>query len=424
MTTIPPKTYDFSNRALYNDAYIELFENNSRFIHLFGSAGSGKSNFAFQREIVESYDWRRRNRKTLVIRQVFNTLKDSCYADLKAVIYDWGLEDDFEMLKSPLFMRNKLTNVEFIFRGLEEVERLKSIKGVDRAIIEEATEMISPKPLRQISLRIRGFSNPGGQITLMYNPIDEFHWLNTEVHQAGLPNHFIKKTTYKDNRFLDAEYIAELEGLASQDSNYHKVYVLGEWGTVVEGLIYPEHFTEPFPQKEIDGKLVDDIDYYGLDFGFSDPHALVALKIVDAKPKKKLYCKEILYESGLEATELIKRFNELGVSKKIKMTADSARPEMIKSLKDIGKFNIVGCEKGAGSVLTGINRIRDYQIIIAPGSKNLFKEIRNYQKREINGQWLEEPALHQVDHLLDAIRYGEQAAGKKPITTRPFGLFN
>ena len=80
--------YDFSSRELYNDAYTHLFGRDARFLHLFGSAGSGKSNFAFQLEIVESYEPRRRNRKTMVVRQTFNTLKDSCYADLKAVIYD------------------------------------------------------------------------------------------------------------------------------------------------------------------------------------------------------------------------------------------------------------------------------------------------------------------------------------------------
>lgn len=404
MTQANPITFDFSSSELYNDAYISLFDIKSRFIHLFGSAGSGKSNFGFQREIVESFDWSRRNRKTLVIRQVFNTLKDSCYADLKSVIYEWGLDDCFEILKTPLFIRNKLTNVEFLFRGLEDVERIKSIKGVDRVIIEEATELQNAKVLRQISLRVRGFSNPGGQITLMYNPIDENHWLNTEIHQGNIPNHYIKKTTYKDNRFLDDEYIEELEGLAEQDSNYYKIYVLGEWGSVVEGLIYPKYEIEnEFPQ--INGE--DDIDFYGLDFGFSDPHALVALNVQDALPKKKLIAKEILYKSGLDATDLIAEFESLKVRKDVKMIADSARPEMILALKKKG-YNVVACDKFDGSVLSGINRIRNYRICVVAGSKNVFKEIRNYMKKESNGIWFEDPAPKQPNHTLDAIRYGEQ----------------
>jgi hypothetical protein len=59
--------------------------------------------------------------------------------------------------------------------------------------------------------------------------------------------------------------------------------------------------------------------------------------------------------------------------------------------------------------LTGINKVRKYSLQIAAGSKNGIKEIQNYQKREIKGIWLEEPATNQVDHFLDAVRYGEQA---------------
>ncbi|HRH45722.1 MAG TPA: PBSX family phage terminase large subunit [Pyrinomonadaceae bacterium] len=404
MTATNPLTFDFSNPDLYNSTYIPLFENKARFLHLYGSAGSGKSAFGFQKEIIKSFEWYRRKRKTLVVRQTATTLKDSCYEDLKHIIYEWGLDDCFTILKNPMLIKNKLTEVEFIFRGLDDVEKIKSVKNVDRIIIEEATELSSMKPLRQLSLRLRGLSNP--QITLMYNPVDENHWLNTEVHQGNLPNHFIKKTTYKDNRFLDDEYIEELEGLASQDSNYYNVYVLGNWGTVVEGLIYSKYEIEnEFPQIGDE----DDIDYYGLDFGFSDPHALVALKVQDALPKKKLIVKEVLYKSSLDATGLIAEFDALGVKKNIKMIADSARPEMIQALKNAG-YNCVGCEKFAGSVLSGINRVRNYRICIVAGSKNVFKEIRNYQKKEIYGVWLEDPAPNQVDHLMDAIRYGEQGA--------------
>jgi phage terminase large subunit len=389
--------YDFSDARLYNAAYIHLFDIKHRFLHMYGSAGSGKSNFGFQREIVESYEPARRNRKTMVVRQTYNTLKDSCYADLKSVIYDWDLADEFDILKSPLSLTNKKTNVEFIFRGLDDVEKIKSVKGVDRIIIEEATELTSPKDLDQLSLRLRGFNEV--QIVLMYNPIDEFHWLNTEIHQNLPADHYILKTTYKDNRFLDAAYIQYLEGLAATNENFYQVYVLGNWGKVVEGLIYDSF------------KIVPDfgeIHAYGLDFGFSDPTALVALNVEDALPKKKLTAKEILYESGLDAPALVARFDKLGIRKDVKMIADCSRPEMIKSLRDAG-YKVLPSEKGAGSVLTGINKVRKYSLQIAAGSKNGIKEIQNYQKREIKGIWLEEPATNQVDHFLDAVRYGSQA---------------
>jgi phage terminase large subunit len=189
-------TCDFSNAELYNPAYIPLFANKARFLHLYGSAGSGKSVFASQKEIALSFSSERKNRKTLVVRAVHNTIKDSVYAELTGVIYDWELSDFFEILKSPLSITNKLTGVQFIFRGLDDVEKLKSVRGVDRILIEEATEIKAREDLDQLSLRLRGF--PEVQITMMYNPINVFHWLNTEFHQKQEGGHFTFKTTCED----------------------------------------------------------------------------------------------------------------------------------------------------------------------------------------------------------------------------------
>lgn len=402
--------FDFSNRELYNPAYIPLFRNKAEFLHLFGSAGSGKSRFEAQKEIVRSFRSERRGRKTLCIRKVFNTIKDSLYAELKTVLYEWKLEDCFEILKSPLQIRNTVTDVTFLFIGLDDVEKVKSISGVDRIWIEEATELETKSELDQLRLRLRGFDEV--QITLSYNPINEHHWLNTEIHQGHPDGHFIFKSTYRDNIKMlakDPHYAPSIEALATSNPNYYQVYGLGNWGRVLEGLIYESYETIPtFPQKSAN---CDDIQFYGLDFGYSDPTALVGLHVQDALPKKNLICKEILYESGLDAIGLIAKFDSLKIRKDVKITADNARPEMISALVKAG-YRVTACEKSAGSVLSGINRVRKYMIQIAAGSKNIIKEISNYQKRNIHGVWTEEPELHQVDHALDAIRYGEQTQDK------------
>lgn len=408
--TVNPKniTCDFSNPNFYNRKYIPLFDNKSRFLHLFGSAGSGKSVFAAQKEIVLSFAWHRRNRKTLVVRQFHSTIKDSIYAELVGVINDWNLDKYFRVLVSPLTIINKITNVVFVFKGMDDNQKLKSIKGVDRVLVEEATELNSEEDLKQLDMRVRGFED--GQITLAYNPIDEFNWLNTEIHQAAKLDHFIFHSTYKDNEKMlakDPDYERRVESY-DKDSNFYRVYVAGLWGKVVEGLIYSQYdLIDEFPKNE---KGEDDIHFYGLDFGFSDPCALVAQHVQDASPKKKLINKEILYEPDLDGVGLVAEFDKLGVRKDVKIIADCARPEMIKSLKDAG-YKVIACEKFAGSVLSGINRIRKYQIVIVRGSKNMIKEINNYVKGQINGVWVEEPAPRQVDHCLDASRYGEQATG-------------
>lgn len=399
-------TFDFSNPRLYNAKYVPLFKNTSEFLHLFGSAGSGKSRFAAQKEVVKSFRSDRRNRKTLCVRKVFNTIKNSMFAELKTVINEWGLADCFQMGTSPMQIVNIVTGVTFLFIGLDDVEKVKSISGVDRIWIEEATELDEKSDLDQLRLRLRGFDEV--QITLSYNPIDEHHWLNTDLHQMRPLGHCFFHSTYKDNEQMlakDPNYAAFIESTKDSNPNYYRVYGLGEWGKVVEGLVYREFsIIDEFPKDE-NGE--DDIQFYGLDFGHTDPTALIAQHVADASPKRRLVNKEVLYESNLDAIKLIDKFDELKVRKDRKIIADSARPEMIESLCNAG-YNVVPCEKGAGSVLSGINRIRKYTLEIVAGSRNLIREVQNYQKNKVQGHWVEEPAPRQVDHGLDAIRYGEQ----------------
>ena len=180
---------DGPHRARFNEKYIQLFERRDRFLHLYGSAGSGKSVFACQKEIVMSFaEYRRGGRKTLVVRKIARTISESIYSQLVSTIYDFGWDRYFKILKSPPLIINLETDVKFIFFGLDNAEKLKSVQGVDRALIEEATELQTRSELEQVSLRARGFSNI--QITLCYNPINIFHWLNTEFHQTRPAGHF------------------------------------------------------------------------------------------------------------------------------------------------------------------------------------------------------------------------------------------
>ncbi len=386
---------DFSNRDLFNYCYIPLLYNKMRFLHLFGSAGSGKSVFGGQKEIVLSFREERRNRKTLVVRKVYATLKNSVFSQLKSAIYEWNLQDCFAITSSPLSITNKLTGVQFIFVGLDDVEKIKSVQGVDRILIEEATELTSINELDQLSLRLRGYSEV--QITLMYNPINVHHWINTEIHQKAAVGHFIFKSTYKDNRFLDAGYKEFLDSLKESNPNYYKVYGLGEWGQNQEGLIYPDYATVVSMPR---------IQLYGLDFGFNDPCALIAVCVEDiaGQKKKNLYLQELLYKTKLTSGALVTELTDLEIRKNIAIIADNARPEMIKDLRDAG-FNVRKSVKGKGSIVAGINRVKNFNIKIVAGSKNLFKEVDNYSWANKNGIWLDEPEDAGVDHLLDGARY-------------------
>jgi phage terminase large subunit len=82
--------------------------------------------------------------------------------------------------------------------------------------------------------------------------------------------------------------------------------------------------------------------------------------------------------------------------------ADSARPEIIAEIKAAG-FRIIPCEKGAGSIKRGIDRVQEQQIIYA--GSNLKREFYSYQwKKRADGESTGEPQDGN-DHIMDALRY-------------------
>jgi phage terminase large subunit len=108
------------------------------------------------------------------------------------------------------------------------------------------------------------------------------------------------------------------------DESYYKIYALGEKGTGKTTIYTHWKHYEHLPEiKET---------YYGLDFGFNHPTALIEVNIID----NTCYVKEIIYKEGLTSTDLIKMMDELQISKKKEIACDTARPEIIEDLRRKG----------------------------------------------------------------------------------------
>ena len=93
-------------------------------------------------------------------------------------------------------------------------------------------------------------------------------------------NTLVINTTYKHNRFLDGEYIASLNLLASVSESHYTVYALGRWGQIIKGnpLVhtfksskhvydkiptknYPLHYTVDFNVDPYMSGLVMQLEY-------------------------------------------------------------------------------------------------------------------------------------------------------------------
>lgn len=205
---------------------IPILDDQSRYLVLYGGAGSGKSVTAAQKIIIRMLE--EQGHKFLVVRKVANTIRNSTFSLLRGTISEWGLTKLFKVNKSDMDIFCNNGN-QIIFAGLDDVEKLKSIHGVTGMWIEEASELIQ-EDFQQLDLRLRGHTNNYKQIIISFNPISITHWLKKVFFDQRKDNSTVIHTTYKDNAFIDEEYKKTLESLKEQDPYYYSVYALGEWG--------------------------------------------------------------------------------------------------------------------------------------------------------------------------------------------------
>jgi phage terminase large subunit len=381
-----------ATEIVINDAYLGLLEDDSRWLVLYGGAGSGKSVFAAQKVLIRIMT--ERGHKIVVTRKVARTLRNSVFALLIGLMQEWAVAEQFEVTQSEMRIRHLRTGNEILFVGLDNPEKMKSIAGVTGFWHEEPTEQ-TPADLTQCDLRLRGETANYKQHILSFNPISALHWLKGRFFDQADPRARVVKTTYRDNAFLDADYVGQLHALRDIDEQWYRVYTLGEWG-VLKGVIYRawqvvarEDWPEAFDET-----------IWGLDFGFNNPTALVRCGLRDGK----VYLKEGLYESGLTTADLIGRLEASGVRKRETLYADAAEPDRIEEIRRAG-WDARPAKKAKGSVQAGIAFCQAQHILVLDGSTNVISENNTYKWREDkDGKVLDEPAkVH--DHAMDAIRY-------------------
>jgi len=169
-----------------------------------------------------------------------------------------------------------------------------------------------------------------------------------------------------------------------------KVYGLGERGAAKE-LIY----TNWKACDRLPGK--GDV-FYGLDFGFVHPMALIRIEHYEGAN----YAEQVIYESGLTLSDLVIRIEQSGINKRAPIYADAAEPKSIEEIYRKG-YNIHAADK---DVWAGIVKVKSYPLYISAGSLNLKAEACSYKwKVDKNDQIIEEP-VKANDDALDAMRYG------------------
>ena len=221
---------------LFSKVLFRVREARTRYIVVYGGAASGKSYGVHQLEIINIMQAGAGD--TLFIRKHAADLRESCYKLLKTLVADWGVGEEFTTRYSN--EQRKLTCIKsgrsIILRGIDDPEKLKSIAGIRRIVIEEASQLTFADFL-ELNRRARGMHDI--QIIFILNPVSENHWIKTKFYDPGAPYYTdttALKFTYHDNcrqtgePFLTETDIKELERLKDINENQYRIYTLAQWG--------------------------------------------------------------------------------------------------------------------------------------------------------------------------------------------------
>lgn len=386
--------------------YKEFWFSKRRYVAVKGSRGSKKSKTTALWIIYHMMKYPLAN--TLVVRRVFNTLRDSCWSDLQWACEKLGVSSLWSFTKSPLEATYIPTGQKILFRGLDDPLSITSIsvsKGVLNWVwVEEAFQLESEEAFDKLDLSIRGQLPKGYFFRFMitFNPYSEHHWLKKKFFDNPDDNTLALTTTYKCNEWIGEEFIKIMERMKVNNPRKYAILGEGEWG-IAEGLIYDNWEICDFNYNEIVKNNKEVKSSFGLDFGYTaDPTAFIAFLV--NKSTKEIWIFDEHYERGMSNDDIVNMIKYKGYTKE-RIIADSAEPKSIDDIKKNGIRRIEGARKGKDSILNGISNLQDYHIYVHPKCVNTIVELSNYVWDTKDGVIINKP-IDDFNHLMDAFRYG------------------
>ena len=396
------------HKNIFNDIYLpHLKDFTKRYEIYYGGAGSGKSYFVAQKLVIKALTDRR---KVLVLRKVGRTVKNSVFQLILDTLNLFQIKDKCKINKTDFSIELPNGSV-FLCSGLDDPEKIKSIAGLTDAWLEEATEF-TQDDFNQIDLRIRDPLAKDQQLILSFNPVSKASWCylqffaeNPELDEFRSKVEIVK-SNYTNNPHLPQAYVDSLLLLKATNPVYYGIYALGDFGSL-DKLVYSNWQKFEFNKEDIKGDLI-----IGLDFGYTnDPTALVAA-IVNAE-ENRIYVFKEWGGTGLLNDDIAKNIIDFGFAKSI-IKADSAEQKSIDEIKRAGVLRISPCTKGQGSILQGIQKLQQYELIIHPDCKEILNELQNYawEKDKQTNEYINKP-IDKYNHYLDALRYALQCLDER-----------
>ncbi|MGE8207832.1 PBSX family phage terminase large subunit [Heyndrickxia sp. NPDC080065] len=393
-----------------------LFDWSTKFQFLVGGDGSSKSYHIALKLILKLLE---EKRTALVVREVYETIRESCFSLLEEIVIDLGLEHKVKCVTSPMQIRFP-NGSKIIFKGMDKPAKLKSINNILIIWLEECSE-IKYAGFKELLGRLRHPSLKLHMI-LSTNPIGEDNWTFLHFFKDDLNKRFIlddqdlyeKRTiitndtyyhhsTADDNLFLPESYIEQLEEMKDYDPDLYRIARKGRFG--VNGVRVLPQFEESPHEEVMDAikNIRNPIKRVGMDFGFEDSFNAVVRLVVDHN-EKILYIYWQYYKNKMTDDKTAEELKEFKQSKEL-ILADSAEPKTIQYFKQQG-FRMKGAKKYQGSRLANTKKVKRFKkIICSSNCPDVIRELKLLTyKLDANGMII--PDEFKIDpHTFSAIWY-------------------
>ncbi|MCF8012482.1 MAG: PBSX family phage terminase large subunit [Clostridiales bacterium] len=383
------------------EQYKPFFRDDYRYNVVYGGRGKGASWNIARGLLAEACQGKHR---ILCTREFQNSINESVYQVLVEQIGLLGLQANFNVQKSSIV---SLTGSEFLFKGLRHnVDSIKSMEGITRVWIAEADKV----PHDSLDKLIPTIRTKGSKFYIDFNTDTEDDPVYKQFVLTDRDDTHVIFQTFEDNPFFPDVLRAEME----YDRKYNHEKYLWVW----EGK--PRSFSEScvFSGKyEIDDFTTPEDAHFmhGADWGFAhDPTVLVRCFEKDGY----LYIDQEVYAIGVEIDDHPKLFDNIPTSARWPIVADSARPEVISYMRKRG-YKITPARKGKGSIIAGVDRLRNFKkIIVHPRCKHTIEELKlySYKRNTTTGDVM--PILvDEHNHIIDGLRYATEKYRKNVPTT-------
>jgi len=214
-----------------------------------------------------------KNCHAICFRKVANTVADSIFENILFAIDKLGLTQHFIIRKRPYECVYMRTGQKILFRGLDDAQKLKSLKArfgyFGITWFEESDQFAGRAEIRNVlQSTMRGEGGDRYWNFESYNvPRSKDHWANEDILEERSEKLVISDVSYKDVpiTWIGKQFVAEANFLKrTNEMAYNHEYLgiaVGHGGAVFNNIV-----ERPILREELDA--FDQLRF-GIDFGFS-----------------------------------------------------------------------------------------------------------------------------------------------------------